>query len=382
MINILEKKNCCGCTACMQICPKMCIQMVTDNEGFLYPQVNNLLCIDCGLCERVCPVINQNSPHKPHKVYAAKNKNENIRLKSSSGGVFSMLALNIINEGGIVFGAKFDENWNVSHDYTETTEGIESFRGSKYVQSSIGNNYKVTKEFLKNNRKVLFSGTPCQIAGLKKYLQKDYENLLTVEVVCHGAPSPKIWREYLKYKCVNNNASKIIDISFRDKTKGWKLFGLKISYDNSHSINNNTELTEFKKDLFMKGFLRNIYLRPSCYDCPARKCKSGADISLGDFWGIQNFFPEFDDDKGCSLVLLNSNKGKLAFEQLDTERLETSYEIALKGNHVLESSVALTKYTEEFWKTGNIDSIEYICKKMKPSLPKRLLLKIYNFFKN
>ena len=242
MIDIKEKNNCCGCSACVQICPKQCISMAADNEGFLYPQVNSAICIDCGLCEKVCLVINQSAPREPLVVYAAKNNNEDIRLKSSSGGIFTLLAEKVIEEGGVVFGAKFDADWNVIHDYTETIEGLAAFRGSKYVQSIIGDNFKTAKQFLNNGRKVLFSGTPCQIAGLKKYLRKEYDNLLTVDVVCHGVPSPMVWRDYLDYKRAKRAAGKntvssslkelpvITGISFRDKTKGWKKYGFRICY--------------------------------------------------------------------------------------------------------------------------------------------------------
>ena len=241
MVNIKEKKECCGCNACVQICPKQCITMFPDIEGFLYPQVDFNICIDCGLCIKVCPVINQDEPRLPLAVYAAKNKNEEIRLKSSSGGIFTLLAEKIIKEGGVVFGARFDENWEVIHAYTETIEGLEYFRGSKYVQSVIGDNLKKAKQFLEEGRKVLFSGTPCQIAGFKKYLRKKYENLLTVEVVCHGVPSPKVWRDYIEYKRAKRGTGKnsvssslnelpvVTGICFRYKSNGWKKFGYKIS---------------------------------------------------------------------------------------------------------------------------------------------------------
>lgn len=169
-----------------------------DNEGFLYPYVDVSSCVDCGLCEKVCPVINQGEAKQADKVYAAINPDDNIRLRSSSGGVFSMLAERIILENGVVFGARFDDNWEVIHDSCETIEGLAAFSGSKYVQSKIGNCFSRTEKYLKEGRKVLFSGTPCQIAGLHKFLRKDYDNLLTVDVVCHGVPSPAVWRAYLK----------------------------------------------------------------------------------------------------------------------------------------------------------------------------------------
>lgn len=211
MIHITNRQDCCGCAACAQRCPKQCISMKEDAEGFLYPTVDTEVCIDCGLCEKVCPELNSGRERQPQKVYAAINKDEKIRLGSSSGGVFTALAEQTIDEGGVVFGARFDENWEVVHAYTETKEGLTAFRGSKYVQSRIGNAYKDAERFLRNGRKVLFTGTPCLVMGLKLYLGRDYDNLLTVDFLCHGVPSPKAWRLYLKEEvarmCDKNSAS-------------------------------------------------------------------------------------------------------------------------------------------------------------------------------
>ena len=193
MIEITEKYLCCGCAACVQRCPKQCIILHEDHEGFLYPKVDTDNCIDCALCEKVCPILNEGSNRKPLKVYAAINKDEKIRLESSSGGIFTLLAEQTIGEDGVVFGARFDENWQVRLDYTETIEGIAVFRGSKYVQARTENTYQQAEFFLREGRKVLFAGTPCQIAGLKKFLRKEYDNLLAVDFVCHGVPSPKVW---------------------------------------------------------------------------------------------------------------------------------------------------------------------------------------------
>ncbi len=185
MINLAKKEDCCGCNACAQRCPKSCITMQADSEGFLYPQINAQLCNNCGLCEKVCPVINQGNCRKPLKVYAAINKNEYIRIASSSGGVFSALAQKTLSNGGVVFGAAFNKEWGVEHIYIDSTEELKELRGSKYVQSNIGNTYKEAEKFLKQGREVLFSGTPCQIAALKLYLRKEYNNLTTIDIVCH-----------------------------------------------------------------------------------------------------------------------------------------------------------------------------------------------------
>lgn len=321
MIEIKDKSQCCGCNACVQRCPKQCIAMCEDEEGFLYPEVDEAICIDCGLCENVCPVINQADARIPLQVYAAKNTDEKIRMHSSSGGVFSILAEQTIKQGGVVFGARFDENWEVKHDYTETIDGVSVFRGSKYVQSKTGDTFKQAEQFLKQNRKVLFSGTPCQIVALKRYLKKEYENLLLVDFICHGVPSPGVWRKYLKQvialTCDKNTVSShlklllsernalVEGISFRDKRLGWQKysFSLTLSTTDESGNKNTVSLSEsLNENLFMRGFLANLYLRPSCYACPANKGKSGSDITLGDYWGISSLMPDYDDDKGISAI--------------------------------------------------------------------------------
>lgn len=370
MINITDKHNCCGCGACAQKCPKQCISLQEDNEGFLYPKVDTEICVNCGLCEKVCPVVNQNKPRKPIKVYAAINPNDEIRLNSSSGGIFTMLAERTIDEGGIVFGARFDEYWEVVHDYVETKEEIEAFRGSKYVQSSINNTYKQVEEFLKDGRKVLFSGTPCQIAGLNCFLRKDYTNLLTVDVACHGVPSPMVWREYLKellespQKVINNSSiptplrekSLISSISFRDKSTGWKRYSLVIrqkSYLREYmnmSLPSEIYLHEtLDKNEYMQIFLNNLCLRPSCNSCPSKQGKSCSDITIADYWKYKEYENIPDDDKGVSLVLINSQKGNNTFGKLNVLRTLSNYEDALLGNPVLENSVNRNQYIDEFW---------------------------------
>ena len=220
MINLKNKQDCCGCSACAQRCPKQCISMTEDEEGFLYPQVDTSKCVDCHLCEKVCPVINQDEARTPLKVYAAKNSDDEIRLKSSSGGIFTLLAEQTIKDGGVVFGARYDKGWNVVHGYTETIEGLAAFRGSKYVQSNIKRSFFEVKRFLESGRKVLFSGTPCHVAGLKLFLRKEYDNLLTLEIACHGVPSPKVWHNYLTELTDLNKISIIKSINFRDKKYG------------------------------------------------------------------------------------------------------------------------------------------------------------------
>ncbi|WP_439810055.1 Coenzyme F420 hydrogenase/dehydrogenase, beta subunit C-terminal domain [Parabacteroides distasonis] len=341
MVDIKEKNECCGCNACVQRCPKSCITMREDNEGFLYPEVDREVCIDCGLCEKVCPVIHQGDKRKPLAVYAVKHKDDKIRLSSSSGGAFTALAESVIDEDGVVFGAKFDEDWSVFHDYTDTKEGLAAFRGSKYVQSRVGDSFKKAEYFLKAGRKVLFSGTPCQIAGLKRFLRKEYDNLLTVDFICHGVPSPGVWREYLKEEtarqCGGKNSvlshpnikerdARIESISFRDKRLGWKKFSfaLTLSVPNGHGAKNTVLLSEpLNKNIFLRGFLTNLYLRPSCHACPAKSFKSGSDITISDFWGGQSIIPEWNDDKGISVMFLHKEIKSVGNNSLFLKKLET-----------------------------------------------------------
>lgn len=324
MIHITDKKDCCGCNSCVQRCPKSCITMHEDEEGFLYPEVDESKCIHCGLCENVCPVIYKAEGRKPIAVYAAKNRNEEIRRQSSSGGVFTALAEEVIKEGGVVFGVRFNENWEVVHGYTESLDGLSAFRGSKYVQSRVGDSFLQVESFLKSGRKVLFSGTPCQVAGLHRFLRRRYENLLTVDFICHGVPSPGVWREYLKEETARQCGGKnsvlshpivkegdvlIENISFRDKRLGWKKysFALTLSVPIGHGEKNTVLLSEsLNKNIFLRGFLANLYLRPSCYACPAKSFKSESDLTIGDFWSIERVMPEVWDDKGVSVVFVNT----------------------------------------------------------------------------
>ncbi len=352
MIIITDKTTCCGCNACVQRCPKQCITMMEDNEGFLYPNVDESSCIDCGLCRKVCPMLNQDDPQKPLQVLAVKNCNEEERMKSSSGGVFIALAKQVLIKGGVVFGAVFDEQWEVKHTWTDTQEGVYPMMGSKYLQSRIEDCFKEAERFLTEGREVLFTGTPCQIAGLKKYLRKDYENLLAVDFICHGVPSPGVWRSYLneirtssarraaekKTVCDSslNAMPEITDIAFRDKTfNGWKKFSFVVRSKSTFKAEQNTVLLSdiFPNNPYMKGFLSDIYLRPSCYACQQKSGKSGSDLTIADFWGIDRLMPSFDDDKGVGLVLLNTTKGQRRYNALpDMECVESTIEIVRKYN--------------------------------------------------
>lgn len=372
MINDLDKQMCCGCSSCVQRCPMHCIKMTEDNEGFLYPQIEKEVCINCGLCEKVCPFITPYSSEMPKKVLGVINKKEDIRLKSSSGGVFTLIAEPIIKAEGIVFGARFDEEWQVVMDYTETMEGLSAFRGSKYVQARINNSYQQCKKFLKQGRKVLYTGSPCQVAGLNHYLGKKYENLITCDFICHGVPSPKVWKLYL-HTIVSSGVKAIHDIQFRNKRNGWKQFNFQLKYDNNKKYINMYSC--HKKNHFMRAFLSNMILRPSCYTCKAKQGSSKSDITIGDFWGINTLVPEMDDDKGTSLVMINTEKGEMALELGSTAFVESIYNLVCHYNEGLNPTAKPHPKRRDFFQelesTENI--IKTIDKYTKPSLKNKIL---------
>ena len=347
MIDIKNKQDCCGCSACAQRCPKQCISMQMDNEGFLYPQVDISKCIDCHLCEKVCPVINQYEARTPLNVYAAKNSDDEVRHQSSSGGIFTLLAEQTIKDGGVVFGACWDKDWNVKHDYIDNISDLQRFRSSKYLQSVIGDNYLKAEQFLKTGRKVMFTGTPCQIAGIKHFLRKEYNNLLAVEVICHSVPSPGVWQQYLttRLHTLKWNKSDIRNISFRDKKTGWKTYSFVIENENGNIL---TELSS--KNAFMRGFLADLYTRPSCHACPAKQLRSGSDLTLGDFWGIESLMPEIDDDKGVSAIIVNTDKGKQVLHNINVELHEVQYNELTTRNPALVKSFHKTPKRTEFFK--------------------------------
>lgn len=380
MITITDKHNCCGCSACVQSCPQQCISFYEDNKGFRYPLANRELCIDCGLCEKVCPMLNRNKAVEPQLVCAAINPSEEVRLQSSSGGLFTMLAGRTLSEGGVVFGARFNNKWEVIHDYADGSASIDSplsvlsvFRGAKYSQSIIGESYKQTRDFLENGRKVLFSGTGCQIAGLKLFLRKEYENLTTVEIACHGVPSPLVWREYVKKV---TNGKQLSNVAFRDKRNGWNAYGLSfIGIDGKEIIYERASQNDF-----LQLFLNDLCMRPSCSNCPAKTVASGSDFLIGDFWGVEGMHPEMHDDKGCSLVIINTMKGKQLFESLGSQYLEISYEEAYRYNPGIISSFNESRYAPIFWYKfwkGGIKTAPMTLKLLHSGRIKRLLTLVY-----
>ena len=340
MIKVVDKPHCTGCGACKAVCQRKAISMQADAEGFLYPHIDALKCINCGMCKKVCPSINHDEARRPRSVYAAMAKDDALRLASSSGGVFSLLASDVLSKGGVVFGAAFDHNdWHVYHKPVETETELTELRGSKYVQSDVVDSYRQVKAYLNAGRQVLFTGTPCQIAALNKFLAMykglPLDNLLLVDVVCHAVPSPLAWRKYLEKRVTSiytDRAGGLRDIrriSSRRKNCGWKRYSLSLGFANDKEY-----LSVFSDDSFMRGFLAELYNRPSCHNCPCKNLRSGSDITIADFWGIGAQIPDMDDDKGTSLVLVNTEKGAQSFSAISSalNSKVADFDNAVKGN--------------------------------------------------
>lgn len=352
MVKLADIKDCAGCSACYASCGRSAISMKADAEGFLQPVIDEAKCVNCGLCVKACPALAKLPPRTPLAIYAAKAKDDELRLKSSSGGVFSLLARAVIAEGGVVFGAGFDHSdWHVMHKSAENEEELEGLRGSKYVQSEMGDVFRRVKDELSKNRKVLFSGTPCQITGLRLFLGKEYNNLLLVDVVCHAAPSPLAWRKYLEKRlfAVNESSlSSIKQISFRRKNCGWKRYSLSLK-----STNGNEYLKDLTQDTFLRGFNSELYNRPSCHNCHSRELKSGSDLTIADYWRVHEKLPEMDDDRGTSLVLVNTSKGECAFRSVDgmVNAVVSDYEDAIRVNPSIVKSSSPSKKRSLFFKS-------------------------------
>lgn len=335
MIKIADKSKCTGCSACANACPKNSIKMLPDELGFLYPNVDLNSCINCGLCEKTCPVLsNNNLDRKIQKAYAVRCKDLNIRMNSSSGGVFSLLGLKILDEEGVVYGAALNESLQVNHFAAKSLQELIPLRGSKIIQSSIGYVFQDVKNELLSGKKVLFTGTPCQIFGLHNYLGKQYNNLITQDIICHGVCSPVLFEKYISYK-KDKHGSGIRSIRFRDKNTGWRNYSVSICYDNGDST-----VVPHGKDELMRAYLKNYALRPACYSCCYKGMNRASDITLADFWGAEHFVSKFDDDKGISFVICRSDIGNSYIKSIlnETDSEEVNYSDVVKYNMSAEVS--------------------------------------------
>lgn len=357
MIAIVDKARCCGCGACAQACPVHCIDMRQDGEGFLYPVADAARCIDCGKCERVCPILRADSAspdsgavfEQPLAI-GGRNRDEAVRQASSSGGAFSLFADRILAMGGVVYGAAMRDG-RVAHVCAGNAEELAALRGSKYVQSAIGDAYSEIEGHLKAGRPVLFTGTPCQTAGLASFLGKPWDNLYLVDFICHGTPSPKVFSQYLA-SIEAREGAKVVSFSFREKDRGWHESGLQMG--TRVKLANGKEIRRYPalRDSYMNGFLEDIYLRPSCYQCRFKMIpKHTADITIADFWGINRVLPQLNDGKGTSLLLIHNARGKALFDAVSDafEYRECDWKAATVKNPTLVRSASVPSQREAFF---------------------------------
>lgn len=359
----------------MNVCPQKCIAMKADPRGFYYPLVDEQKCVQCKACVKACPVNKEVLPVGIERVWVCKSRDEKVRAASSSGGVFTAIAEYVIDNGGVVFGACFDSEWNVVHDYVESNDELYKFRGSKYVQSRAELVFPLVKKFLNDGRWVLFSGTPCQIAGMRGYLHKDYERLILLDFICHGVPSGKVWQRFLVDEvallcdknsvlhrpiCMSSSGGLeekkqlIKTINFRDKATGWQKysFALALSEASAEGKKNTVLHSAIAwEHPFMKGFLGNLFLRPSCYACPMKGFRSHSDITMADAWGIANYLSEWDDDKGASLCVPHTEKGKNVLEGIrKVDVREINKDIIEKHNDAAYYSPRHNKHSKRFYR--------------------------------
>ena len=373
MIKIEKKEECCGCEVCANACPKNCIQMERDNKGFLYPKIDENRCIDCHICERVCPVAEPKVRESGGelRMYGVQNTDERVRMESTSGGAFSLIARWVLARHGIVIGAAFDNNFRVIHAAADSEEGLARFRGSKYVQSSMGEIYRKAKEWLVQGRWICFSRTPCQINGLQKFLDKPFDNLVTVDIACHGITSPKFLEKYIRYHS-EKEGKKIKEILFREKYYGYGFSTMKIAFEDGSCYRAGMET-----DIFLRSFFMDLNTRESCHAGHWKTVQRVSDFTICDGWHAGRFQKEMEDDKGTTLCIIQSDKGNKIFDDLKDQcrfvEIPVEEGVRLDGSMILKSTVP-NPQREQFFKDICVMSVPEIQNRYYPITFKRKLL--------
>ncbi len=363
MIQIDTKENCCGCGACANICPTNSITMERDEEGFAYPVVDNSKCIKCGKCKGICPVLNYTRPSDDLKcAFIAQNKDAEVLRESTSGGFFTAIAEYVIENGGVVFGVCIDDNKKVKHIYVEKKEELYKFRNSKYVQSEIGNTFKDAKNILDRGRLVCFSGTPCQIYAFRKFLGRDFQNLILVDVVCRAVPSPGVWERYITYK--EEKIGTIKSVRFRDKTLGYQYSTMCIRTDGGEELRGGVE-----SDQWLRLFFSGMIIRPSCTNCVFRSPERISDFTIWDCFNIHRIDKSFNEDCGTTRVLIHTTKGKTLLNEINTKLLykEVDYSLAVNNSKEFYESPCFDVLRDSFYKDYNTMEIEKLLNKYVPN---------------
>lgn len=378
MPSLAEANLCAGCSACASICPKQCIKMKADPNGFKYPAlIHPASCIECGMCERACPVLNERikANDDPPCAYAAFSKDERIRRDSSSGGIFTEIAKRVIAENGVVYGAAYDERFAVRHCCVDKVDNLQKLRGAKYAESNLDGSFVEILDRLKRGQSVLFSGTPCQVAGLKTFVGKDYSNLLCIDFVCRGVPSPMAWDAFIKYRSEKDADGKLPQsINLRSKETGWS----KYQYSNVFEYEGgNKNSTVSSQSLFMKLFVGDYISRPSCSDCKFKGYSRVSDITLGDFWGVWDIEPKMDDNKGTSVVLVHTPSAEKLWRDIEPKikSKEVTLEQASRQNQAMLKSAKANrdgKLALRKIKDGKIGACEEFFKIQKPTFFTRI----------
>lgn len=390
MSNILEnfkKENCCGCQSCISICPTEALYESKDEYGFTIPKIDNEKCINCGKCITACPYHKKITNNNPIITYAVLNKNDDIVKKSSSGGIFSALAKKVLEQDGYVFGATMNENFQVKHICIHSFNELYKLQKSKYVQSNTKDIYKNVKEKLKSEKKVLFTGTPCQIAGLKSFLNNDYENLICIDLVCHGVPNQELFDDYLK--CLQNNIGKIEQYEFRAKKNSKNGMNWFFSY----KLKNKRIIKNWPEDSFNYFYMKRYIYRDSCYNCKFTNKERASDITLCDYWGWENYHKkDFDVLSSLSGCIINSKKGQALFDLTKDELLfkVSNYEnlarhnknlnkpekMNIKRNIILDiwKNKGYSYLDKEFRKRNKKQIIRYRILRIVPEIIKNMLV--------
>lgn len=371
---VIEKSKCTGCTACLHACPKNAISVCENDEGFRYPVIDQEKCINCGLCKKKCPVLNTKLNESINKCYVGYSKEDVYKNNSSSGGIFPLIADYILSEKGIVVGAAFDEKFYLKHIAITNKNDLNKLKGSKYLQSDLNNIFLYIKKNVKS-KKILFVGTPCQVAGLKAFLKNDCDNLFCIDLVCHGVPSPKLFSKYVDELEKKYN-DELLNYNFRDKCTGWD------NYSNTMQFKKHKRSELQKNNKYMKLFLSNVSLRESCYDCNFKLGNKYSDITLGDFWGVSNYYPNMYNKNGVSAIIINTKKGQIIFDSVidKIKYCECELNEILTENSSLKVSSKKPKEREDFFNNISNFSIDDLEKKYVAK--KKFYKRILNKFKN